>query len=162
VEDRVRQQKKTEVARAMSDRLATQARGTGTTSGTPLWQLATQAGMSYKAEGPFSRLTPPFRDPALVGAAFGAQAGGVTGPVVGDDDQKVYLLTVLERIPPDSAEFTKGLQMIRAQTLQAARQSRVQAYLAALRSGARIVDHRADIFKTNAQTAAAQPAQPRS
>jgi peptidyl-prolyl cis-trans isomerase D len=160
VEDRVRMQKKTEAARGLAEGLAAAARGSGTASGIPLWQLATQAGMSYKAEGPFSRLTSTFRDPALVGASFGAQIGGVTGPVTGAD-QKVYLLTILERIPADSAEFTKGLPMIRTQALQAARQSRVQSYLAALRSGARIVDHRADIFKTSAQTAAAQTAPPR-
>jgi peptidyl-prolyl cis-trans isomerase D len=161
VESRVRLQKKIELARGLADRLAGQARGSGTGSGTPLWQLATQAGMSYKAEGPFSRLTSPFRDPALVGAAIATQGGGISGPIA-SDDQKVYVMQVLERIPADSAEFVKGLQMIRAQALQAARQSRVQAYLATLRSGAKIVDHRADIFKTNAQNAAAQPPPPGS
>jgi peptidyl-prolyl cis-trans isomerase D len=155
VEDRARQQKKTELARGLADRLASQARGSGAASGTPLWQLATQAGMSCRAEGPFSRLTSPFRDPALVGAAFGAPAGGITGPVTGEDE-RVYLMQVLERIPADSTEFTKGLQMIRAQALQAARQSRVQAYLAALRSSAKISDYRAEIFRTNAQNAAAE------
>lgn len=161
VEDRVRLAKKIEAARGLADRLAAQARGTGTASGTPLWQLTAQAGMSYKAEGPFSRLTPPFRDPALVGAAFAAQAGGIAGPVA-SEDSKVYLMQILERVPADSAEFVKGLQLIRSQALQAARQSRVQAYLAALRSSARIVDYRADIFKTSAQTAAAQAPPPRS
>jgi peptidyl-prolyl cis-trans isomerase D len=157
VEARVRLEKKLEVARAIGERVAAQARGTGGSPGTPLWQLATQPGFSYRTEGPFARLGAPFQDPALVGAAFGAPAGGISGPVAGTD-LRVYLFQVLERVPADSAEFTKSLPVIRGQALQAARQSRVQAYLADLRSRAKIVDRRAEVFTTNAQSAAAQPA----
>ena len=72
----------------------------------------------------------------------------------------VYLFQVLERVPADSAEFNQSLPTIRAQALQAARQSRVQAYMFALRNRARIVDNRAEVFRTNAQAAAAAAAQP--
>ncbi len=149
-ESKVRLAKKLEVARGEADRLAAQARQSGA-----LATLATRPGMSYRAEGPFSRLSSSLRDPALVGAAFGAAAGGISGPVTGND-MRVYLLQILERTPADSAEFAKTIGTIRAQAMQAARQSRVQAYLAELRSDAKIVDHRAEIFRTSAQTAAAQ------
>ncbi len=151
-EGRVRLEKKIEVAKQEADRIAAQAKQSG-----GLAFFTTRPGMSYRAEGPFSRLSAPFRDPALVGAAFGAPVGGITGPVTGND-MRVSLLQILERTPADSADFAKNIGTIRAQALQAARQSRVQAYLAELRSEAKIVDNRADIFRTNAQTAAAQPA----
>jgi peptidyl-prolyl cis-trans isomerase D len=157
VEARVRLEQKLEAARALAERLASQARGSGAAPGTPLWQLTTRPGFSYRTEGPFPRLSAPFQDPALIGAAFGAMPGGISGPVAGND-QRVYLFQVLERVPADSAEFVKNLPTIRGQALQAARQSRVQAYLAGLRTNAKIVDRRAEIFTTNAQSAAAQPA----
>jgi hypothetical protein len=66
----------------------------------------------------------------------------------------IYLFTGLEHTPADSAEFVKNLPGIRNQALLAARQSRVRAYVAALRAGARVVDRRSDIYRTNAQSAA--------
>ena len=151
VEARVRLTKKIEGARSEAERIVAQA---GSSGGLPTF--ATRPGMSYRTEGPFSRLSAPFRDPGLVGAAFGARTGSITGPVTGND-MMVYLLQVLEHTPADSADFAKNIGSIRAQALQAARQSRVQAYLAELRSDAKIVDYRAEIFKTSAQSAAAQP-----
>ena len=61
------------------------------------------------------------------------------------------------RIAADSAEFVKNLATIRESNLQAARGNRVRAYLAALRSSAKIVDRRAEIYRTNAQAAANTP-----
>jgi peptidyl-prolyl cis-trans isomerase D len=156
VEDRVRLEKKIEAARRLGENLATRARETSNAASPTLWQMVGQPGLSYKAEGPFSRLSAPFQDPGLVGSAFGGVPGSITGPIASDDN-RVYLFQILERVAADSAEFSKSLAEVRSQALQAARQSRVQAYLAALRSGARIVDRRAEIFRTNAQTAAAQP-----
>jgi hypothetical protein len=70
----------------------------------------------------------------------------------------VYLFQNLERIPADSAEFVKNLATIRTEALQSARQSRVRAYVSALRSSAKIVDRRSDIYnRTNAQAAASNP-----
>jgi len=69
----------------------------------------------------------------------------------------VYLLEGLGITPADSADFAKNLASIRQQALQAAKRSRVQAYLSALRESAKIVDRRAEIYKTAAQVAAAAP-----
>ncbi len=154
VEDRVRLEKKVELARSLAEQLASQV---GAGSSMQLWQLATRPGMGYRTEGPFARLGAPFQDPALIGAAFGAPPGGISGPVLGRD-RLVHLFHVLERVPADSAEFTQNLPAIRAQALQVARQSRVQAYMLALRTNAKIVDHRAEIFRTGAQAAAAAAA----
>jgi len=84
---------------------------------------------------------------------FGAPVGAIAGPVRAQDG--VYLFEGLERIPADSAEFTKNLAEFRASALQGARQNRVRAYVTALRGSAKIVDRRAEIYTTNAQAAAA-------
>ena len=119
----------------------------------PGCQLA-GTGIEYQSLGPFARLSAPLQDPKLIGAAFGASKGETAGPVSTDDG--VYLFQGLERVPADSAEFVKNLTTIRNEALQSARQSRVRAYIGALRSSAKIVDHRADIYnRTNAQAAAA-------
>jgi hypothetical protein len=160
VEAKVRLQKKQAAARSLGERLATQADGSADgKGGTPLPQLAQQPGLSYRELGPFARLTAPLGSAALIGSAFSVEKGGIAGPVAGTD-LGVSLLQVLERIPADSADFAKTIGPIRQEALQAARQSRVQAYLATLRAQARVVDRRAEIFRTSAQAAAATPTTP--
>jgi len=150
VQARVQLAKKRVAAKDLATRLAAQAR-----QGTTLKQLA-GAGLEYKEVGPFARLTATLPDPKLVGASFGADKNEISGPVATDDG--VYLFQNLERIPADSAEFVKNLATIRTEALQSARQSRVRAYVSALRSSAKIVDRRSDIYnRTNAQAAASNP-----
>ncbi len=147
VQAKVQLAKKRVAAKELGTRLAAQARQSGS-----LKQLA-GPGLEYKEMGPFARLSAPLPDPKLIGAAFGAGKDEITGPVSTDDG--VYLFQGIERTPADSAEFVKNLSTIRDEALQSARQSRVRAYVSALRSSAKIVDRRADIFnKTNAQAAA--------
>jgi peptidyl-prolyl cis-trans isomerase D len=148
VEERVRAQKKRAAAMALGAKLAGEAR-----KGLPLKQLAQGKGVAYRELGPFSRLTATLAQPSLIGAAFGAGKGAVAGPVLAEDG--VYLFEGLEHTPADSADFAKNLAAVRSQALTAARQSRVRAYMLALRAGAKVVDHRAEIFKTGAQNAAA-------
>ncbi len=151
VQARVQLAKKRVAAKEMATRLATTAR-----QGTPLKQLA-GPGMEYKELGPFARLSAPLPDPKLIGAAFGPGPKEIAGPVSTDDG--VYVFQGIERIPADSAEFVKNLTQIRNAALQAARQSRVRAYVAALRTSAKIVDKRSEIYnRTNAQAAAANTA----
>lgn len=150
VEARVRSAKKREAARALAARLAEQAR-----SGTALRELATGPGLAYRQVGPMARLTATFPDPALTGAAFGVEKGKVTAPIA--TEAGVYLFEGLERVPADSAEFVRDIQQIRAQAHAAARQSRVRAYVTALREEARIVDRRADLYRTAAQAETAAP-----
>ncbi len=147
VQSRVMLAKKRAAAKELANRLAGQAK-----QGTPLKQLA-GPGIEYRELGPFARLSAPLPDPKLIGAAFGAGKGEIAGPVATDDG--VYLFQGIERTPADSAEFAKNLTTIRNEALQAARQSRVRAYVTALRTSAKIVDKRAEIYnRTNAQAAA--------
>ncbi|HEV8599906.1 MAG TPA: SurA N-terminal domain-containing protein [Gemmatimonadales bacterium] len=151
VEQRVRLEKKRAASKALGQRLAQQVG-----PGTLLKQLAQGPGLSYQEIGPIARLSTSLPAPELIGAAFGAPQGGVAGPVAAADS--LYLFQGLERTPVDSAGFLKERDRLRAEGLQFARQSRVRAYVAALRASAKIVDRRADIFKTGAQTAAANTA----
>jgi peptidyl-prolyl cis-trans isomerase D len=151
VEGRVRLAKKQTAAEVVGKRLAEEAG-----KGVPLKQLAQGPGLGYRELGPVARLSTGFPEPKLIGAAFGAPVGGIAGPVRADDG--IYLFEGLERTPADSAEFAKNLVQIRAAALQGARQNRVRAYVAALRSSAKIVDRRAEIYTTNAQAAANAPA----
>jgi peptidyl-prolyl cis-trans isomerase D len=151
VEQRARRARKEAAAMERASKLAAEAR-----KGTPLKQLARGDGISYREFGPFARLSSPFSEPALTGSAFGIGKGEIAGPVKAED--QVYLLEGLERTAADSAEFAKTMDQIRNQALAAARQSRVRAYLAALRAGAKIVDRRSDVFKTGAQAAASTKA----
>src|ERR1043166_4501227 len=153
VEERVRAQKKRAAAMALAAKLAGEAR-----TGIPLKQVAQGKGIAYREFGPFSRLTATLPEPSLVGAAFGAAKGTITGPVQAEDG--VYLFEGLEHTPADSADFVKNLAGVRTQALNAARQSRVRAYMVALRASAKVVDHRAEIFKTGAQNAAASNTAP--
>lgn len=151
VQARLQLAKKRAAAKELATRLAGQAR-----QGTPLKQLA-GPGLEYKEIGPFARLSAPLPDPTLIGAAFGAGKNEIAGPVATDDG--VYLFQGIERIAADSADFVKNLTQIRNEALQSARQSRVRAYVSALRSAAKIVDRRGDIYdRTNAQAAAANAA----
>ena len=148
VEYRARLAKKQTAALALATRIAGSVG-----NGRHLQAAATERGMSYRELGPVARLNTGLNGPRLIGAAFGAPVGGIAGPVAGDDG--VYLFEGLQRTPADSAEFTKNLVQLRAASLQAARQNRVRAYVTALRSGAKIVDRRAEVYTTSAQAAAA-------
>ena len=150
VEARVRLEKKRSQAKELARKLADRVK-----QGTPLKQLAQGPGLAYREIGPVSRLNTGLASPDLIGAAFGAPKGAVSGPVVADDG--IYLFEGLDRTPADSAAFVKSLPQFRDQALQAARSSRVRAYVTALRASAKIVDRRADIYKTNAQSAASAP-----
>jgi peptidyl-prolyl cis-trans isomerase D len=152
VEARARRDKKLVAAEAVAARLADQAR-----KGTRLKELVQSGpGLTYREMGPAARLGTALSEPGLIGAVFGAPVGGVAGPVRAQDG--VYLFEGLERVPADSAEFTKTLAEFRATALQGARQNRVRAYVTALRSNAKIVDRRSEIYTTNAQAAAAATA----
>jgi hypothetical protein len=99
----------------------------------------------------------------LIGASFGLAPNAVSGPIEGSpgpngNDQGVYVIQSLSRVAADSADFVANLAAIRQQALQAARQSRVQAYVGGLRKSARITDNRSEIYKTAAQNAQNLPA----
>jgi peptidyl-prolyl cis-trans isomerase D len=152
VEQRVRLGKKVAKARELAEQLAKQAQAGS------LARATSAMGFEYREVGPFARLTAPLASPVLIGAAFGVPTGRLSPPIEVDRAQTgseagVYLLQVLERTPVDSADFSANLASIREQALQAARRSRVQQYLAAIRKAAKVSDHRAEIYRTAAQSA---------
>lgn len=156
-EQKVRLTKKLAKARELADQLARQA------AAGSLGDAARAMGFEYRELGPFARLTAPLPSPVLVGAAFGLAPGKLSPPIEGERteenaDNAVYLLQVLERTPADSADFAANLAAIREQALQAARRSRIQQYVTALREGATIRDYRSEVYRTAAQ--AAELAQP--
>jgi len=155
VEAKVRLEKKAAEARRLAERLAKQA-----AAGTSLAQSAKTMGFEYREVGPFARLSAPLGSPVLIGAAFSLARGEISPPISPatsgseSDDRGVYLLEALDKTPADTAEFSKNLAAIRQQAIQAARRSRVNAYVAALRESATVVDRRADVYKRAAQNAA--------
>lgn len=154
VELKVKAGKKAREALRLGETLSKQVAG-----GTSLAQGAKAMGFEYREVGPFARLSAPLGSPILIGTVFSLKKGEASRPVVaGKDanDNGVYLFEALDRIQADSAEFTKNIAGIRQQALQAAKRSRVQAYLGALKDAAKVVDRRSDVYKTAAQTTAAQ------
>jgi peptidyl-prolyl cis-trans isomerase D len=152
IEARLKVKKKLEQLRAAATTLAERARTGG------LDQAASALGAPYAVSGPFTRLTAPLQGGAAVGAAFGLQSGETSGIVSGRD--VIYVFTVLQRTPADSAEFTKDLPQLRTQAVQNARALALRQYMVALRKQAKIVDERDRIYKTEAQIEAEAPALP--
>ena len=154
VELKVKGGKKAQEALHLAETLAKQV-----AAGTSLSQGAKTMGFEYREVGPFARLSAPLGSPALIGTAFSLKKGEVSRPVTAGKettDPGIYLFEALDRTLADSADFAKNVATIRQQALQAAKRSRLQAYMAALKDNAKIVDHRSDVYKTAAQTAAGQ------
>jgi peptidyl-prolyl cis-trans isomerase D len=154
VEQRARLDKKAMKARELGDQLARQAAATG------LARAAKDLGFEYQEVGPFARLTAPLPSPVLIGAAFGLARGAVSPSIEGETgpagpDRGVYVLQVLEKSLVDSTDFAANLAAIRDQALLAARRSRVQAFVTALRASANVKDNRAEVYRTAAQAAEA-------
>jgi hypothetical protein len=62
------------------------------------------------------------------------------------------VIRVIKRAAADSAEFLKKLDELRPRQINLARQDRVRNYLAALKNSAKVVDRRAQVFRTDAQS----------
>lgn len=118
--------------------------------------LAGAAAQGLRAErvGPFTRLHPPPMlqlEPKVIGTAFGLGVGQRSGVIVGE--HRAYLIESLGRRSSDSTAWLAQRDAQREPLLQAARQARVEQYLAALRKQADVLDRRKEIFR--AQSAAA-------
>lgn len=153
VEARARAAKKRSEAKAIADELAKQV-----AAGASLAEAAKGFGAQYEVLGPFTRTNAPLQSGRVLGAAFGLPVGRTSGVIQGTD--QLYLLTVLERTPADSAAFQKELASERASALQTHRENYARQYFAALRAAARVTDHRAELYKTNAQLEASNSAPP--
>jgi peptidyl-prolyl cis-trans isomerase D len=150
--------KKREALRQLADRLAKDL-----AAGEPLERVAERIGAPLRLVGPFTRANPApelLDEPAVVGAAFGLEAGEIGGPTSGR--QNMYFVRTVAKHLADSAGFVPQLPTQRAQALQVARQARVRLVLNSLRESARVVDRRRDLERAQreAEERAAQLPQP--
>jgi peptidyl-prolyl cis-trans isomerase D len=136
-----RNQKKLSAGRKLAEQLVQAANQDGS-----LGKAAEAMKLPYESIGPFARLGAPIRSPMVVGTAFGVEPGKRSGVIETKDG--LYVVEVLQHTKADSAAFTKELEQFRQQAQVAARQERVQTYLAALRNKAEIVDRRAKLQPT--------------
>ena len=149
VEQRVRENKKWDVARRMGKDYVKRLE-----EGSTMAQAAAAMKLAHREFGPFSRVNPPLTSPMVVGAAFGLDVGKRSGIL--DTKDGIYIIQSLAHTKADSAKFVKQLDQYRAQSVNAARQERVRSYLSALRSAAKVVDRRDKVL----QQAGAQAQQP--
>ena len=138
----VRFDKKKELARTLGRQAAT-----ALTGATDLAQAAAAHGYPVQRLGPFTRLRPPAQlqaDPEVIGAAFGLKVGERSPLIEGRTGD--FLLQALTHSAPDSAAWRAQRDQQRQSIIQSARQARIQAYLAAIRAKAKIVDRRRELF----------------
>jgi len=146
-ESAVREQKKWEVARTIGADLMKRIG-----EGSSLAQAATALRLPHEEVGPFTRINPAIPDPKVIGASFGLEVGKTSGLLEGV--QGLYVLKVLTHQAADSAEFLKQIDDFRIRQINLARQRRVRNYVQDLEKNATVVDRRAQIFRTEAQTEA--------
>ena len=117
-------------------------------------QLSSSLGLSVVTLGPLTRTA---NWPLLgsgsgaVGAAFRLRAGERSGLM--ENDEAFFFLQAVRRVDADSARWAAQKEEQRAQIIRAARQVRVQSYLASLQRAAKIKDRRAEVLRP-------QPGQP--
>jgi peptidyl-prolyl cis-trans isomerase D len=141
---RVRVEKQKTAAKRQADSLAAALRGTP-----DLVAAARSRGLTVQQFGPFTRLQPPSylsREPVLVGTAFGLQVGERSGVIAGEGGY--FLAQSLGRRVADSSAWVAQRDGQRQQILGAARQTRIDQYMAGLRAKAKIIDRRKEIFRS--------------
>jgi peptidyl-prolyl cis-trans isomerase D len=115
---------------------------------TDLSRATLPAGLAVQKVGPFTRLAPPpvlQGNPLAVGAAFGLKPGERSGVIA--DRTGYFILEGMRRVAADSGAWLNQMNSQREELLQPVRQARVQAFLAALRAHATIVDRRKELFR---------------
>ena len=120
----------------------------------PLLDAARARGLAAERVGPFTRLRPPpilQLEPKVIGVAFGLRVGERSGVVLGE--HRAFLVESVARKLADSTAWLAQRDAQRESLLQAARQSRVEAYLDGLRKRAKVVDRRKEIFRPQDATA---------
>lgn len=117
-------------------------------SGTPLPDVAADAGLQVGSAGPFARndFVPGIgRQNAAVGAAFGLDVGEVSEPIATENN--VFVLEKLSQTPADSAQWIRQREAQREQVMSRMQQQRLQDWLAGMRASARIVDRRSEVLQ---------------
>ncbi|MDA0328526.1 MAG: peptidylprolyl isomerase [Gemmatimonadetes bacterium] len=111
--------------------------------GAALANVAADLGLEARNAGPLSRndFVPGVgRQNAAIGAAFGLRPGEVSGVVV--TPANAYVLELLDRTAADSTAWLAQIPQQREAAVLRLQQQRLQEWIAALRSAARIVDRR--------------------
>lgn len=147
----VKLDKQKEIAKHRADSIASVLRGTPN-----LLAVGTARGLPVQRHGPFTRLQPPGylgREPLVVGAAFGLRVGERSGVIAGQGGE--FIVESLGRKMADSSAWLRQKDAQRTQLLAAVRQARIQQYIDGLRSKAKIVDRRKEIFRAQASADAA-------
>jgi peptidyl-prolyl cis-trans isomerase D len=142
--------RKDSLARGVATDLITRVK-----SGTSLEDASRELGLAHRTFTPFTRVTPELPNPKLVGAAFGLPVGAMS-PVINTDEGS-YVIRVIERVPADSTEFVRTIDLIRSQEIRGLREERVRLFMASIRAAAKVKDNRAELFRTNAQAEAEAP-----
>jgi peptidyl-prolyl cis-trans isomerase D len=146
VAQEAREQKKWDQARNLAKEYVKRLEG-----GASMAQAADAMKLPHREFGPFSRINPPLTNPVVVGTAFGLEAGKRSGIL--DTKDGIYVIETLQHTKADSAAFVKELDQYRARNINLARQERVQNYIAALRSAAKIVDNRDKVLQSTSPQA---------
>jgi peptidyl-prolyl cis-trans isomerase D len=143
----VLEQKKEEKAKEVAATLIREVN-----AGRTMAEASAALGLPHREFPPFPRVNPPLQNPKLIGIAFGLPKGKLSGVI--DTPEGLYVVRVLDRVPADSAAFTRDLDAIRAEAIRTARNERIRYFLQALRDGAKVEDDRAETFRTAAQAEA--------
>jgi len=142
IEETLRFDRKMERGREEAQSVADRAHG-----GQPLANVAADMGFEMRTAGPFARtdFVPGVgRQNAVVGAAFGLPIGQVSGVVSTSNNH--FVLQVAGRIQADSTQWRAQLAQQRSAAVAQVQQQRLQEWIDALRSAARIVDRRAEVL----------------
>ena len=131
-------ERKMRQARVDAQTVASRARG-----GEALENIAAEMDLEVRSAGPFSRMdfVPGIgRQNAAIGAAFGLEPGEISEPVA--TPVNVFVIQVESRTQADRGAFQAQIAEQREATMAARQQVRLQEWIGALRSAARIVDRR--------------------
>lgn len=135
--------KKTATARTDAAELVTRIR-----AGTPLPDVATEAGLEVRFAGPFARndAVPGIgRHNAAIGASFGLAPGQISDPVTAI--QNVFIIEQIAFTPADSAQWKTQQAAQRIQVGALLQQNRIGLWIEGLRAAARILDRRDQVLQ---------------
>jgi len=157
IEETLRFQKKMDRVAEEGARWAEALRSGSTT----LEQIASEHGLIVNRPDPFTRadFVPGLgRQNAAVGAAFGLDDGGFSGPV--RTGTNVFLLQRIASTPADRNAFEAVREQLRSQTVRLIQQQRLSEWLGGLREATRVVDRRREVFRAAEEAAANGPRMP--
>lgn len=122
--------------------------------GGTLEQIAARLEADIEASPPFSRsdFVPGLgRQNAVIGTAFGLEAGELSGVV--ESNGRAFVMEVVERIPADSVAWEEQKVIQRAMVAGTLGQQRLDQWVVSLRERASIVDRRREVFRAQEEAA---------